>query len=195
MASRTASYTSSWMYRRLAALQNWALFWNAAQNSWGATFSGSTSGSTIAGSFPPSSRVSRLRVPAAERMTCLPVSVDPVNAIFRRCGCSLIHLPSSSPPLTTLNTPDGSRSVTTSASLSVHSGVNGDGLTTMQFPLTSAGAIFQTASRIGKFHGVIPPTTPSGVYRVTTRRSGLSSMTSSARDCLAISRNQAMEPN
>jgi hypothetical protein len=51
--------------------------------------------------------------------------------------------------------------------------VNGDGLTTMQLPATSAGAIFQTASRIGKFHGVMPPTAPSGVWRVITRSGAL----------------------
>ena len=32
---------------------------------------------------------------------------------------------------------------------------------------------------MGKFHGTIAPTTPSGVYRVTTFRSSLSSITSS----------------
>ena len=33
-------------------------------------------------------------------------------------------------------------------------------------PATSAGAIFQTGIRIGKFHGVMMPTTPSGTRTV-----------------------------
>jgi hypothetical protein len=35
----------------------------------------------------------------------------------------------------------------------------------MQLPVTSAGAILQIANQTGKFHGVIPPTTPSGEKR------------------------------
>ena len=36
------------------------------------------------------------------------------------------------------------------------------GFRTMQLPAASAGASFHTAIRIGKFHGIICPTTPSG---------------------------------
>ena len=36
------------------------------------------------------------------------------------------------------------------------------GLKTIVFPQTSAGAIFQDGIAIGKFHGVITPTTPIG---------------------------------
>ena len=182
------------MYTRLAALQNWALFWNAAQKICGAIFAGSTSGRTIAGSLPPSSSVTRLSVPAAARITCLPVSVLPVKAIFAIPGCAVIHFPSSSSPLTALNTPGGRRSCTRSTSLRSHRGVKGEGLTMMVLPATSAGAIFHTANRIGKFHGTIAPTTPRGVCRLITLRSAVSSRTSSGRDCLAISRNHATEP-
>jgi hypothetical protein len=38
-----------------------------------------------------------------------------------------------------------------------------DGLTIMTLPVNSAGAILPHASIIGKFHGTIAPTTPSGV--------------------------------
>ena len=37
------------------------------------------------------------------------------------------------------------------------------GLKTTVFPQTSAGAIFQLGIAIGKFHGVITPTTPIGI--------------------------------
>lgn len=124
---------------------------------------GSTSGSTIAGSLPPSSSVIRLSVPAAERMTCLPVSVCPVKAILAMSGWAVIHLPSSSPPVTTLNTPGGTMSLQISPSLRLQSGVNGEGLMMSVLPAISAGAIFQMASSTGKFQGTMPPTTPSGV--------------------------------
>ncbi len=65
-------------------------------------------------------------------------------------------------PDTTLSTPAGSASRRISPSFSVESGVNGDGFSTIVFPASSAGAIFQTPSNTGKFQGVIAPTTPSG---------------------------------
>ena len=49
-----------------------------------------------------------------------------------------------------------------SASTRSDSGVCSAGLITTQLPAASAGANFQTAIRIGKFHGMICPTTPSG---------------------------------
>jgi len=79
-------------------------------------------------------------------------------------GWLVIHRPSSSPPDSTLSTPGGKTACHSSMSLSVHNGVNGDGLTIITLPAISAGAIFHTANKIGKFHGVMAPTTPSGVY-------------------------------
>ena len=121
------------------------------------------SGSTMAGSLPPSSSVTRFSDPAADRMTCLPVSVLPVKAILSMPGCEVIHWPSSSPPETTFSTAGGRIPRQSSPSLSVQSGVNGDGLMMMQLPVITAGAIFQIASSTGKFQGTMPPTTPSGV--------------------------------
>ena len=45
---------------------------------------------------------------------------------------------------------------------SVLRGVNGDGLSTIVLPASSAGAIFHDARTIGKFHGVMAATTPIG---------------------------------
>jgi len=42
-------------------------------------------------------------------------------------------------------------------------GVSVAGLKTTVFPQTSAGAIFQDGMAIGKFQGVITPTTPIGI--------------------------------
>ena len=41
-------------------------------------------------------------------------------------------------------------------------GVSGDGFQMMVLPATSAGKIFQEGTAIGKFQGVIRPTTPDG---------------------------------
>ncbi len=65
--------------------------------------------------------------------------------------------------MTTLKTPGGKpASSNSSASASVDADENSDGLTTMVLPAASAGAIFQTASSSGEFHGAMATTTPSG---------------------------------
>ena len=53
----------------------------------------STSGKTIAGSFPPSSRVTFLTYGAASRRMARPAAVDPVNEMRQMRGCSTIHWP------------------------------------------------------------------------------------------------------
>src|SRR3546814_19250783 len=60
----------------------------------------------------------------------------------------------------TLSTPVGSTSRNNSAMRSMHSGVNGDGLSTMVLPVANAGASFHAASSTGQFHGSIAQTTP-----------------------------------
>jgi hypothetical protein len=65
-------------------------------------------------------------------------------------------LPASTPnPLTTLITPAGNRSAINSITTRMPSGVCSAGLSTTQLPAASAGASFQVAIRIGKFHGMI----------------------------------------
>src|SRR5574342_614965 len=73
-------------------------------------------------------------------------------------------LPTTLPlPGTTLSTPAGRpHSCAYSANLSIDSGVFVAGFNTTVLPHASAGAIFHTASIIGKFHGVMAPTTPTG---------------------------------
>jgi hypothetical protein len=123
---------------------------------------GSTSSRMMAGSFPPSSRVTRLRSGAAAAATCLPVATEPVKLILQGTGCEVIHLPSSSPPLITLSTPGGNTWESSSPIFRVVNGVYGDGLRIMVLPASSAGAIFQEARTSGKFHGVMAATTPRG---------------------------------
>ncbi len=141
------------------------------------TVAGSASSSTMAGSLPPSSRVTRLRSGAAEMATFLPVSMEPVKLTFRGTGCPVIHAPSWSPPLTTLSTPAGSTSRSSSTVLRVARGVKGEGFRTMVLPASRAGAIFQKARVRGKFHGVMAATTPTGLRTTSTRASASSWMT------------------
>ena len=75
-------------------------------------------------------------------------------------------MPASTPkPLTTLSTPGGSRSAISSISSMIDAGVCSAGFSTTALPAASAGASFQVAIRIGKFHGMICPTTPSGSWK------------------------------
>ena len=111
----------------------------------------------------------RLRSGAAAAATFLPVATEPVKLILRGTGCDVIHAPRASPPLTTLNTPGGKTSRSSSPIISVLSGVNGDGFSTMVLPARRAGAIFQDARVTGKFHGVMAATTPSGLRTTSTK--------------------------
>jgi hypothetical protein len=43
-------------------------------------------------------------------------------------------------------------------------GVNDAGLNTTVFPVSSAGSVLRHMTFIGKFQGLITPTTPSGSY-------------------------------
>jgi len=77
--------------------------------------------------------------------------------------------PTTAPrPMTRLNTPAGRpERLRMSASAQPQPGTRSAGLNTTQLPYASAGAIFQAGIAIGKFQGVIRPTTPIG-SRVTS---------------------------
>src|SRR3990172_23871 len=117
----------------------------------------SASAKTMLGDLPPSSSESRLSVPAASRMICLPISVEPVNAILSTRGSRTSAIPALPPgPVTTLKTPSGSpASWQSSANLSAVSGVSDAGFRTTVLPAASAGAIFQDERREGEERGVV----------------------------------------
>ena len=73
---------------------------------------------------------------------------------------------------TTLNTPAGTpaRSAST-ASASADSGVSSEGRATKVQPTARAGASLRAIMALGKFHGVIEPTTPTGCLITTMRLS------------------------
>ena len=138
----------------------------------------SASSQMIIGSEPPSSSVTRLTPRAASAMTRSPVGVDPVNATLRTSGWVTSASPVTAPvPGTTLKTPAGiPASCRISASASVVNGVLSAGLATTVLPHSSAGPSLLHSSVVGKFHGTIAATTPSG--RRSTRPS-----TPAARPC------------
>ena len=117
------------------------------------------------GDLPPSSSVTGIMFWDAYCMISRPVVVSPVNAIFWMRGLDASGLPASRPkPLTTLITPGGSRSSISSISTRIESGVCSAGFNTTALPAASAGASFHVAIKIGKFHGMISPITPSGSW-------------------------------
>ena len=124
--------------------------------------SGASSKTTFA-ALPPSSRVSRLPVPASVRWISRPTSVEPVNATLSMPGWRTSAAPVAPAPGSTLTTPGGrSACWQISASTSAVSGVVSAGLSTTVLPAASAGASFQAAMSSGKFHGMTWPATPSG---------------------------------
>jgi hypothetical protein len=99
-------------------------------------------------------------------MISRPVVVSPVNAIFAMRFDDASGLPASNPkPFTTFKTPAGSRSPINDIRYRIDAGVCSAGLRTTALPAASAGASFHVAIRIGKFHGMIWPTTPRGSWK------------------------------
>ena len=115
------------------------------------------------GDFPPSSRLTFFRFPAAAFTISLPTSVEPVNAILSTSSCAASAAPAVSPnPVTTFTTPSGKpASCNSSPSRNAVSGVCSAGFSTTVFPAASAGPSFHAAISNGKFHGMICPITPT----------------------------------
>ncbi|MNN80136.1 hypothetical protein D3C81_1968410 [compost metagenome] len=117
------------------------------------------------GDLPPSSTVDGMMFSAAHFMMCEPTGVEPVKAILAIRLLVARASPASRPkPWTMFSTPGGSRSPISSTSTVMPSGVCSAGLSTTQLPAARAGASFHAAIRIGKFQGMICPTTPSGSW-------------------------------
>ena len=145
-------------------MQRWPEVPNADQTIPSTARSRSASSSTMIAFLPPSSRWTCLRLSAAFRITSTPVSREPVSVITGTSGWRTSRSPTAPPPpWTMLITPAGTpASASSSTKRSPSSGVSVAGLKTTVLPQTSAGAIFQLGIAIGKFHGVITPTTPIG---------------------------------
>mmetsp|Transcript_90293 Transcript_90293/g.269376 ORF Transcript_90293/g.269376 Transcript_90293/m.269376 type:complete len:218 (-) Transcript_90293:540-1193(-) len=166
--ARSASASTIWSYcdsctkTRLMAMQTWPVLNMAPPKIFGAAFLTLVPGRTIAASLPPSSRVTFFSCGAPVATILLPVAAEPVKDTCLTSGCSTIIWPSWSPPERMLTTPAGKAFAATAESMTVVSGVYGDGLTMTVLPVITAGRILLQAMSRGKFQGVMPPTTPRG---------------------------------
>ena len=103
----------------------------------------------------------------------LPTSVEPVKVSLRTIGFEV----SSSPmapvcPAITLITPAGMPArAASSAMAKAESGVEVAGLHTVVHPAASAAPILRASMALGKFHGVMQATTPTGCLMTTILRS------------------------
>ena len=159
---------------RLRAQQSWPALSNTAYGAVAAARSRSASANTMFADLPPSSRVTRLTWSAAPRMIRCPTAVEPVKQILRTNGCVTNRSPTTEPwPGSTVSTCSGRpASSASSPSRMAVSGVSSAGLRTTALPAASAGAKPQPAIGIGKFHGTMTPTTPSGSLKVTSSAVG-----------------------
>src|SRR6185295_7367829 len=103
----------------------------------------------------------------------LPTSVEPVKVTLRTIGLEVISPPiSRADPVSTLKIPAGipARSART-AIASAEYGVWVAGLITIGQPAAIAGPALRAIMALGKFHGVIAATTPTGSFCTTMRLS------------------------
>ena len=153
---------------RERAQQSWPALSKAPPGALAAALARSASAKITFALFPPSSRVTRFTCSAQPAITRLPICVDPVKTTLRTIGLVTNRSPTTEPlPGNTWKTSSGSpASRPSSASRIAVSGVISAGLRTTVFPAANAGANAQPAIGIGKFHGTMTPTTPSGSLNV-----------------------------
>ena len=120
------------------------------------------------GFLPPNSSPTLIIFFAAVSYTCRPVSTPPVKEMTRRSGWATSPSPTTEPlPVSRFTTPGGNpASSSTSTSFAAQSGVRLDGLRTKGHPAINAAPLFHAGIAIGKFHGVIRPTGPTGIRTV-----------------------------
>mmetsp|Transcript_21084 Transcript_21084/g.65352 ORF Transcript_21084/g.65352 Transcript_21084/m.65352 type:complete len:351 (-) Transcript_21084:421-1473(-) len=169
---QNSSYSDACTKTRLTLTHTWPAFLNLMLMQPATAASRSASSKTSSGALPPSSRLTFFTVSAHWRISSLPTAVDPVKVSLR----TSLEAHSTPPmagasPMTQLSTPGGTPARSASSiSARQHSGVSSDGLMTTVQPTASAGAHFRVIIAMGKFHGVMAPTTPTGCLRLTMRR-------------------------
>src|SRR5690606_16353222 len=134
----------------------------------------SASEKTIKGALPPSSMVTFLTPLAACCDNSFPTAVEPVKVILRTCGCVVNSLPMAAASVlaTMFITPGGTPAHYASTTKArADNGVAPAGLATTVHPAAKAGAILRASMALGKFHGVIAATTPTGCLSVSRRLS------------------------
>ena len=133
----------------------------------------SASSITARAFFEPISICSLVRFGIAAAAIPLPTCTEPVKLIASIPRTRRGAGPPRPEPITRLNSPGGrSCPATISASATAEAGTRLAGFQITALPKASAGAIFQTAVAIGKFHGLITATTPTGSRRMSTSMPG-----------------------
>ena len=134
------------------------------------TASRSTSSSTIAADFPPSSSVHRLICSPQIPPTIPPVRAEPVKLTLSMSRWRTRYsLPTRSAE-TTLTTPAGRpASFAHSPMRRPCSGVSGAVLRIIVEPVAITGPSFIAAMNSGTFHGTMPAQTPTGWRLMSTR--------------------------
>ena len=129
------------------------------------------SGATIAGDLPPSSSVTGVRLRAALAITDRPVALDPVKI---RWSNGSDENAGPSPPESPKNASfvSGKYFGAVSTSSSARRREFSDILTIARLPAAKMLTSGEKASRSGKFHGTITPTTPSGCGMTRLRAPG-----------------------
>ena len=121
------------------------------------------SSSTIAGSLPPSSSVTRVRLAAAICMMALPPPTLPVKHTCFTRGSPITTGPiTASAPVTTLRTPGGSARAMWRNVRTTDIGVVGGGLTTTVLPAMRAYGRLAPRIARGQLNGKMIVTTPTG---------------------------------
>ncbi len=138
---------------------------------------------------PSSSETRRGPVSMAAAATLRPVGTEPVKLTAPTPGWVVRAAPVSPVPWTTWMSPSGTPdSASTSMNASPQTGANSDGLMTMPLPARRAGKHFHDGMAMGKFHGVIIPTTPTGmrvVHAILLRSSEGTTSPKADRPCPA----------
>ena len=151
------------------AVQRWPVEKNPLFNALFTATSRSASSNTTNGFFPP---ISNWNFAIRDRQAVAifwPVPTEPVKLMASTRESSSSTAPTSEPrPMTRLKTPLGKPArIRMSASAHADPGTSSAGFITTVLPKANAGANFQAGIAMGKFQGVIKPTTPTA-SRVTS---------------------------
>ena len=125
----------------------------------------SASSRTTMAFLPPSSRLtSRGPVSMAAAATLRPVGTEPVKLTAPTPGCTASAAAGLGVAVHELDQPVGHAALDAGVDERLGAGrACSDGLSTMPLPASSAGKHFHDGMATGKFHGVIIPTTPTGI--------------------------------
>src|ERR1041385_262770 len=150
---------------RLVAVHFCPVEKNAAFTTFSTADLKSQSARTMVGFLPPISSWMRRRRFDASPCNQFPIWHDPVKEMALSALAFTSAFPTSPPePCTKLTTPLGAPALCSASTIRQElRGAAEAGFTSTVFPQMSAGAIFHAGMALGKFHGVINPTTPTGL--------------------------------